>query len=63
MEKRLIISALVTFPIILLANHYWFDRSWASSLFGAVGYELTTVPALYFFLRWWRKKAAEQNKA
>lgn len=54
--------AVVSFPVMLLGNHYLLDRSWWSSLFGAVVFEFLFIPSMYFFLRWWRKKAYEQHK-
>jgi|GEM_PF-4052544 len=61
MNKRLVVSALVTFPIMLLGNHYWVGRGWLSSFVGTIVFELMILPCNYHFLKWPSKKAIEQN--
>lgn len=62
MNNRLIIIVLITFPIMLLGNHYWIGRSWLSSLAGTILFEFVILSSNYLFLKRRSKKAAEQNK-
>jgi len=61
MRKRLIIGAIILFPLWIVINRYVFDRSWPSSVFGAVVWEVVYVSGMLFFIKWWTKKVEEQK--
>ncbi|MGC4023385.1 MAG: hypothetical protein QM734_16265 [Cyclobacteriaceae bacterium] len=62
MKKRLVITSIINFPIWLLINKYLFDKSWVSSLFGAVFWVMMFDIGMLFFIKWWAKKVEEQRK-
>jgi len=61
MKKKLIVSAILAFPLWILINKYLFDRSWMSSLVGAIVWEVIYVIGMIIFSNWWTRKAKAQS--
>jgi hypothetical protein len=61
MRKRLILAAILFFLLTFLSHHFILGKDWYKSLFAATFSSFFWTIGMYFFLKWWKKKAEEQK--
>jgi len=61
MKKRLIISSLISLPLLILIYKNILDKDWRQSVFGAIVWELIYLAGMLLFIKWWTKRARESN--
>jgi len=62
MKKQLLKYTLPFFLFIVLANHFILSKNWSRSLFAGIFTTIFWVVGMYFFAKWWERRAKEQKK-
>lgn len=61
-KRRLIISLIVMFPLLLFSSRFFLKETWGVSLFMASFQVIFFGIGFLFFINWWNRKSKEQSK-